>query len=58
MRCLPEEARREAVRLGIDLSDPDAALARARELGVPESLDPTNVRLPLRPRKREKKMEN
>ena len=34
----PEEARREAVRLGIDLSDPEAAMARARELGVPESL--------------------
>ena len=34
----PEEARREAVRLGIDLSDPEGALARAREIGVPESL--------------------
>ena len=34
----PEEARREAIRLGLDLSDPEAAIARARELGVPESL--------------------
>ena len=34
----PEEARREAIRLGIDLSDPEAAIERARELGVPESL--------------------
>ncbi|MBX2819874.1 MAG: SLBB domain-containing protein [Rhodothermaceae bacterium] len=34
----PEEARREAIRLGLDLNDPEAAIARARELGVPESL--------------------
>ena len=34
----PEQARREAVRLGLDLSDPEAAVARARELGIPESL--------------------
>ena len=33
-----DEARREAVRLGIDISDPESALARARELGVPEAL--------------------
>ncbi len=33
-----EEARREALRLGIDLSDPEAAVARARQLGVPEAL--------------------
>ena len=33
-----EDARREALRLGIDLSDPTAALARARELGIPEPL--------------------
>ncbi|MEM8485756.1 MAG: SLBB domain-containing protein [Bacteroidota bacterium] len=33
-----DEARREALRLGIDLSDPEAATARARQLGVPESL--------------------
>ncbi len=34
----PEEARREALRLGIDISDPERALARARELGIPESM--------------------
>ena len=33
-----DEARREALRLGIDISDPEAARARARELGVPEAL--------------------
>ena len=33
-----EEARREAIRLGIDLSDPEIAVQRARELGIPESL--------------------
>ena len=33
----PEEARREAERLGIDLSDPEQAAQRARELGIPES---------------------
>ncbi|SHK08580.1 SLBB domain-containing protein [Rhodothermus profundi] len=32
-----EEARREAERLGIDLSDPEQAVQRARELGIPES---------------------
>ena len=32
------EARREAVRLGIDLTDPEAAVQRAREIGIPESL--------------------
>ncbi|MEM1127258.1 MAG: hypothetical protein AAGI71_11455, partial [Bacteroidota bacterium] len=32
-----EEARREAARLGIDLSDPVQAAARARELGVSEA---------------------
>lgn len=31
-----EEARREAQRLGIDLSDPEQALQRARALGIPE----------------------
>ncbi len=33
----PEEARREAERLGIDLSNPEQAAQRARELGIPES---------------------
>jgi len=32
-----EEARREAERLGIDLSNPEQAARRARELGIPES---------------------
>ncbi len=32
-----EEARQEAARLGIDLSDPEQAVQRARELGIPES---------------------
>lgn len=32
-----EEARREAARLGIDLSNPEQAAQRARELGIPES---------------------
>ncbi|MFK7847042.1 MAG: SLBB domain-containing protein [Rhodothermales bacterium] len=34
----PDEARREALRLGIDLSNPEAAVARARQLGVPDAL--------------------
>lgn len=33
-----DEARREALRLGIDLSNPEAAVARARQLGIPEAL--------------------
>ncbi|MEZ4699379.1 MAG: SLBB domain-containing protein [Rhodothermales bacterium] len=33
-----DEARREALRLGIDLTNPEAAIRRAREIGVPEAL--------------------
>lgn len=33
-----EEARREALRLGIDLNDPEGAVRRARQIGVPESV--------------------
>ncbi len=33
-----DEARREAVRLGIDLSNPEVAVRRAREIGISESL--------------------
>lgn len=32
-----EEARRQAERMGIDLSNPEQAALRARELGIPES---------------------
>jgi protein involved in polysaccharide export with SLBB domain len=34
----PDDARKEALRLGIDLTDPEAAVRRAREIGVPENL--------------------
>ncbi len=33
-----EQARREALRLGINLDNPEAAVRRAREIGVPEAL--------------------
>ena len=33
-----DEARREALRLGIDLTNPESAVIRARQLGIPETL--------------------